>query len=159
MCKVKTYNELNSKQVLLISNWLQSHLKRNVFLNIGQSQPLFRLLSSFSHHKSITNWKSVDGVLGIQTRGRKMVGTDETTELWQQPKKYWFLVRHFKTTLVAEAPHSSHMISIAIHLVRAPCPITLKPDTICIRVSFIYKWEDAGLADRSKCSAWWGWIC
>ena len=26
--------------------------------------------------------KSIDGVLGTQTRGRRMVGTDETTELW-----------------------------------------------------------------------------
>ena len=26
--------------------------------------------------------KSVDGVLGIQTWGRRMVGADETTKLW-----------------------------------------------------------------------------
>ena len=30
--------------------------------------------------------KSVDGLLGIQTRGRRMVGTDDTTELWRPPK-------------------------------------------------------------------------
>ena len=54
------------------------------FKNMGQSRPLFRLFSSFSHHKSITNWKSVDGVLGIRTRDRRMVGADETTELWRQ---------------------------------------------------------------------------
>ena len=30
--------------------------------------------------------KSIDGVLGIRTRGRMMVGADETTELWQRPK-------------------------------------------------------------------------
>ena len=29
--------------------------------------------------------KSVDGVLGIRTRGRRMVGADETTELWRPP--------------------------------------------------------------------------
>ena len=29
--------------------------------------------------------KSIDGVLGILTRGRRMVGADETTELWQPP--------------------------------------------------------------------------
>ena len=29
--------------------------------------------------------KSVDGVLGIQTWGRSMVGADETTELWRLP--------------------------------------------------------------------------
>ena len=29
--------------------------------------------------------KSIDGVLAIRTRGRRMVGTDETTELWRPP--------------------------------------------------------------------------
>ena len=31
--------------------------------------------------------KSVDGVLGIQTQGRRMVGGDKTTELWRPPTK------------------------------------------------------------------------
>ena len=30
--------------------------------------------------------KSVDGVLEIRTQGRRMVGTDETTELWRPPQ-------------------------------------------------------------------------
>ena len=29
--------------------------------------------------------KSVDGMLGIRTQGYRMVGADETTELWQPP--------------------------------------------------------------------------
>ena len=29
--------------------------------------------------------KSIDGVLGIRTRGRRKVGADETTELWWPP--------------------------------------------------------------------------
>ena len=29
--------------------------------------------------------KSVDGVVGIQTHGRRMVGPDDTTELWGPP--------------------------------------------------------------------------
>ena len=29
--------------------------------------------------------KSVDGVLGIQTQGRRMVGADKTMELWRPP--------------------------------------------------------------------------
>ena len=28
-------------------------------------------------------FKSIDGVLGIRTRGRKMEGADETTEIWR----------------------------------------------------------------------------
>ena len=33
--------------------------------------------------------KSIDGVLGIRTQGRRMVGADETTELWQPPRLYY----------------------------------------------------------------------
>ena len=29
--------------------------------------------------------KSIEGVLGIRTRGHRMVGADETTELWRPP--------------------------------------------------------------------------
>ena len=29
--------------------------------------------------------KSIDGVLGIRTQGRRMVGSDKTTELWRPP--------------------------------------------------------------------------
>ena len=32
------------------------------------------------------NDKSVDGVLGTQTGGGRMVGTDESTELWRHPQ-------------------------------------------------------------------------
>ena len=35
--------------------------------------------------------KSVDGVLGIRTRGRRMVGADETTELWRPPEQMTFI--------------------------------------------------------------------
>ena len=31
------------------------------------------------------NDKSVNGVLGSQTRGSRMEGADESTELWQHP--------------------------------------------------------------------------
>ena len=34
--------------------------------------------------------KSVDGVLGTQTRGGRMVGADESTELWRHPS---YLIR------------------------------------------------------------------
>ena len=39
------------------------------------------LFLSFSQHNDY-KWKSVDGMLGIRTRDRRMVGTDESTELW-----------------------------------------------------------------------------
>ena len=58
------------------------------FLKNGSNPASFCLLSLFSHSKYSTNIitdKRVDGVLGIQTRGGRMVGTDESTELWRHP--------------------------------------------------------------------------
>ena len=50
---------------------------------MGQSRPLFVYLHYFLDTISIIQIeKSVDGVLGIQTRGRRMVGADKITELW-----------------------------------------------------------------------------
>ena len=40
--------------------------------------------------------KSIDGVLEIQTRGRRMVDLDETTELWRPPKKPFLISSLFK---------------------------------------------------------------
>ena len=36
--------------------------------------------------------KSIVGVLGIQTQGRRMVGADETTELWRPPPFQLFVI-------------------------------------------------------------------
>ena len=52
---------------------------------MGQSRPLFVYFCSFLITISIQIEKSIDGVLGIQTRGRRMVGADKTTELWRPP--------------------------------------------------------------------------
>ena len=35
--------------------------------------------------------KSIAGVLGILTRGRRMVGADKTMELWRPPKSTFIL--------------------------------------------------------------------
>ena len=42
---------------------------------------LFGLFSSFSHYNDTYKGKSVDGVLGIQTREHRMGGADESTVL------------------------------------------------------------------------------
>ena len=54
------------------------HLKPegNLFLKMGQSRPLFVYFRSFLLTISIQIEKSIDGVLGIQTRGHRMVGAD-----------------------------------------------------------------------------------
>ena len=58
------------------------------FLN-GPKLASFCLFSFFSHDKYSTNLttndKSRDGVVGIQTWGGRMVGADESTELWRHP--------------------------------------------------------------------------
>ena len=52
---------------------------------MGQSRPLFVYFGSFLIIISIQIEKSMDGVLGIRTWGCRMVGADETTELWWPP--------------------------------------------------------------------------
>ena len=53
---------------------------------MGQSRPLFVYFRPFLITILIMQIeKSIDGLLGIWTWGRRMVGADETTELWQLP--------------------------------------------------------------------------
>ena len=53
---------------------------------MGQTRPIFGLFSYDKYSTNLTiNDKSVDGVLGTQTRGGRMVGADEFTELWRHP--------------------------------------------------------------------------
>ena len=59
------------------------------FFKMGQSRTLLVYFCSF--HIQIPNifyyinW-SIDVLLGIRTRSRMMVGTDDSTELWRPPK-------------------------------------------------------------------------
>ena len=53
---------------------------------MGQSRPLFVYFRPFLITIPIIQIvKSIEGVLGIQTWGRRMVGADETTKLWWPP--------------------------------------------------------------------------
>ena len=52
----------------------------------------FCVFSSFPHY-NFNNKIDVDGVLGIQTCSRMMVGTDNTKELWRPPFIEMFLLR------------------------------------------------------------------
>ena len=67
---------------------LQKFGKFNRFFlkKMGQSQPLFGYFSPFLFTIAITQIeKSLDVVLGIRTRSRRMDGSDKTTELWRPP--------------------------------------------------------------------------
>ena len=58
------------------------------FFKNGPNPASFCLFSFFSHDKYSTNTindKSIDGVLGTRTRGGRMAGANESTELWQHP--------------------------------------------------------------------------
>ena len=60
---------------------------------MGQSRPLFVYFRYFLDTISIIQIeKSVDRVLGIRTQVCRMVGTDETMELWRPPENYHFLL-------------------------------------------------------------------
>ena len=56
---------------------------------MGQIRPHFCLFTSFSQYNDniVQNLtiKRVDGLLGTRTRGSRMVGADESTELWRHP--------------------------------------------------------------------------
>ena len=60
-----------------------------LFLKNGPNPASFLFILFFSHDKYSTNLtindKSIDGVLGTRTRGGRMVGADESTELWRHP--------------------------------------------------------------------------
>ena len=59
---------------------------------MGQSRPLYVYFRHLLITISITQIeKSIDGVLGIQTRSRLMEGADITTELWRPPPGLKFL--------------------------------------------------------------------
>ena len=70
---------------------VKTYLPTNVFFsssffkNMGQSRPIFVYFRSFLIIISTQIEKSIDGELGIRTRGRRMLGADETTELWRPP--------------------------------------------------------------------------
>ena len=63
------------------------------FLKYGPNPASFCLFSFLSHDKYSTNTikeKCVDGVLGTRTWGGRMVGAEESTELWWHPCPYLF---------------------------------------------------------------------
>ena len=74
--------------------WLQDGTHRRIyfltstklfFFKYGSNKASFCLFSYFSQcndkYSPMFDFKSKDGVLGIRTRDRRMVGTDESTEL------------------------------------------------------------------------------
>ena len=59
--------------------WANSGLFFVLFLSFSLSNNNY----SFNFKFNDTKWKNVDGVLGIRTQGRRVVGADKTTELFR----------------------------------------------------------------------------
>ena len=69
--------------------------KDQQFLKKGPIPSLFIYFADYNFNN--TNWKSVDSVLGIGTRSRRMVGADETPELWHS-----FLFGRIRTSQIGD---------------------------------------------------------
>ena len=57
---------------------------------MGQTWPLFYLCPFSQYNEKYStkcDYQSLDGVLGIRTRDRRMIGVDESTEVWRL--QYW----------------------------------------------------------------------
>ena len=81
-------------------------------VKMDQSWALFVYFRSFFVTISIIQIeRSIDGVLGILTRGHSMVVADETTELWQPPKSLPLLLWS-----VANVPDREQSTSMWSHL-------------------------------------------
>ena len=77
---------------------------------MGQSRPLFVYFRPFLITISIIQIeKSIDGVLGIWTRGCRMVGADKTTELWRHPQHC--LLYDSNHNFFINLPHLSRLLS------------------------------------------------
>ena len=68
---------------------------------MGQSRPLFVYFRPILITIAITQIEiSLDGVLGIRTHGRMMVGSDNTMALWRPPMGTMFLNYTFANHLM-----------------------------------------------------------
>ena len=77
-----------SRDHLLLAYLLSMEVLKYFFFKNGPNPASFCLFAFFSQGKYSTNTtfdKSIDTVLVTQTRGGRMVGTDESTELWWHP--------------------------------------------------------------------------
>ena len=110
----------------------------NSFLKNGPN-PLFSFYSHDKYRTNTINEKNIDGVLGTQTLGGGMVGTDESTELWRHPWKLIFTVassRSSRQKVKFEfAENSTHKKLLSLSL--SPVSLLSILELISIRVKKI----------------------
>ena len=74
---------------------------------MAQTWPLFVYFRPFLNTNTVQSLttKSVDGVLGTRTRGGRMVGVDESTELLRHPRlQDYFITSDVACKFAASAP-------------------------------------------------------
>ena len=103
---------------------------------MGHSRPLLVYFRSFPT-TSIKIEKSVDGVLGIRTRGRRMVGTDKTTELWRPP----MLTLSFSHKQPL-SPYNTNTLSLSLSLSLSFYHRNTRPFILLHSLSLISKMND-----------------
>ena len=67
------------------------------FLNMGLARPLFVYNRLFHITIQLQIEISLDIVLGIRTRGLRMVGADGSIELWRPPNLKYMLMNNSST--------------------------------------------------------------
>ena len=83
------------------------------FKKMGQSRPLFVYFRHFLITISIIQIeKSVVGVLRIRTWGRRMVGADETMELWRPPCNIPFMYSTLSLIFKVLTQDKDHLIIV-----------------------------------------------
>ena len=85
----RSSGSVRSGQVRLVINKFDTSISSHStsgfnFLKNGPIPASFFIFLSFSHYNfNNTKYKSIVGVLGIRTPSCRMVGADDTTELWR----------------------------------------------------------------------------
>ena len=116
----------------------------------GLYPPSFCLFSFFSHDKYSTNTindKSVEGVLGAQTQGGRMVGADESTELWRHPFAKICLWHHRRLTIIGT--HGNCSLSLSTFTIVLETSES-DPKTQSVVFSWDYKTNTVPAVDRRR---------
>ena len=140
--------EESSVAVWLDLCWCQFILNRHHVVSFSfiffKNRPISASFISFripiqmkKYNLNYINWKNVDGVHGIRTRGRRMLGTDNSTKLWRPPIPFIFcLFPTNKTTTfynkLLRTMRSDDLLNTSL----LPAPITARPGlTVAVTIT------------------------
>ena len=67
---------------------------------------IFSVNWQIKYNTYATNGKTINGVLGIQTRDSRMEGADESTEIWRHQENNYFKIAYFLFNVVFSTFHN-----------------------------------------------------